>query len=105
MIFYTGNIRVFCRIRPFLLSKKEKQSIVEDIGENDLVVANPSKEGKDAHRSFKFNKIFGPTATQGLLLYTLSFFILGYGKVFRISKNENFASLFMCIHVTVFPYS
>ncbi|WJX48360.1 hypothetical protein P8452_34937 [Trifolium repens] len=60
-----GNIRVFCRIRPFLLSKKEKQSIVEDIGENDLVVANPSKEGKDAHRSFKFNKIFGPTATQG----------------------------------------
>nr|XP_027193131.1 kinesin-like protein KIN-14K isoform X2 [Cicer arietinum] len=59
-----GNIRVFCRIRPFLVGKKEKQSIVEDIGENDLVVANPSREGKDAIRSFKFNKIFGPAATQ-----------------------------------------
>ncbi|XP_024629146.1 kinesin-like protein KIN-14C isoform X3 [Medicago truncatula] len=60
-----GNIRVFCRIRPFLIDKKEKQSIVEDIGESDLVVVNPSKEGKDVHRSFKFNKIFGPAATQG----------------------------------------
>ncbi|CAK8579573.1 unnamed protein product [Lathyrus sativus] len=59
-----GNIRVFCRIRPFLAGKKETQSIIEDIGENDLVVENPSK-GKDALRSFKFNKIFGPAATQG----------------------------------------
>ena len=59
-----GNIRVFCRIRPFLTGKKDNPSIVEDIGENDLVVANPYKEGKDALRSFKFNKIFGPTATQ-----------------------------------------
>ncbi|CAL5215174.1 unnamed protein product [Lathyrus oleraceus] len=59
-----GNIRVFCRIRPSLVGKKETQSIIEDMGETDLVVENPSK-GKDALRSFKFNKIFGPATTQG----------------------------------------
>nr|KYP61580.1 Kinesin-4 [Cajanus cajan] len=59
-----GNIRVYCRVRPFLSEKKEKQSIVEHIGENDLVVANPSKEGKDALRSFKFNRVFGHATTQ-----------------------------------------
>ncbi|MED6148047.1 hypothetical protein PIB30_049508 [Stylosanthes scabra] len=59
-----GNIRVYCRIKPFLNGAKEKPSIVEHIGEDDLVVANPSKQGKDALRSFKFNKVFGPGATQ-----------------------------------------
>lgn len=78
MVFRTGNIRVFCRIRPSLVGKKETQSIIEDMGETDLVVENPSK-GKDALRSFKFNKIFGPATTQGLFLYTLRFLILGYG--------------------------
>ena len=44
----TGNIRVYCRLRPFLPGQKEKQSIVEHIGETDLVVANPAKQGKEA---------------------------------------------------------
>ncbi|KAA8542705.1 hypothetical protein F0562_023796 [Nyssa sinensis] len=60
-----GNIRVYCRIRPFLPGQKGKQSIIEDIGENgELVVANPSKQGKDGHRLFKFNKVYSPAATQ-----------------------------------------
>ncbi|XP_039683053.1 kinesin-like protein KIN-14P [Medicago truncatula] len=59
-----GNIRVYCRIRPFLPGQKEKQTIVERIGESDLVVANPSKQGKEALKTFKFNKIFGPSSTQ-----------------------------------------
>ncbi|KAI4347182.1 hypothetical protein L6164_008017 [Bauhinia variegata] len=59
-----GNIRVYCRIRPFISGQNEKQSIVDHIGEDELVVANPSKQGRDGLRSFKFNKIFGPTATQ-----------------------------------------
>ncbi|KAL1356750.1 hypothetical protein AAHE18_05G207100 [Arachis hypogaea] len=59
-----GNIRVYCRVRPFLPGQKEKQSIVEHYGETELVVANPSKQGKEALRTFKFNKVFGPTATQ-----------------------------------------
>ncbi|XLS51156.1 hypothetical protein HN51_011833, partial [Arachis hypogaea] len=59
-----GNIRVYCRIKPFTAGAKEKQSIIEHIGEDNLVVANPTKQGKDALRSFKFNKVFGPEATQ-----------------------------------------
>ncbi|GFZ16803.1 P-loop containing nucleoside triphosphate hydrolases superfamily protein [Actinidia rufa] len=44
-----GNIRVYCRIRPFLPGQTVMQSIVESIGENgELTVANPSKQGKDA---------------------------------------------------------
>ncbi|KAL0423733.1 UNVERIFIED_CONTAM: Kinesin-like protein KIN-14C [Sesamum radiatum] len=60
-----GNIRVYCRIRPFLPGQKGKQSIVEHIGENgELIVVNPAKQGKEGRRSFKFDKVYGPTATQ-----------------------------------------
>ena len=64
---------MYCRIKPFLSGTKEKHSIVEHVGEDDLVVANPSKQGKDALRSFKFNKVFGPASTQGLFLCTHQF--------------------------------
>ncbi|XP_020211521.1 kinesin-like protein KIN-14P isoform X2 [Cajanus cajan] len=70
-----GNIRVYCRLRPFLPGQKEKQSIVEHIGENDLVVANPAKTGKDALKTFKFNKVFGPTSTQGEVYSDVQAFI------------------------------
>ncbi|KAJ0047816.1 hypothetical protein Pint_15160 [Pistacia integerrima] len=61
----TGNIRVYCRIRPFLPGQNKKQTTLEYVGENgELVVSNPIKQGKDAHRLFKFNKVFGPEATQ-----------------------------------------
>ncbi|GMJ13529.1 hypothetical protein like AT1G63640 [Hibiscus trionum] len=61
-----GNIRVYCRIRPFLPGQTGKLSVIENINENgQLVIANPSKPGKDGQRSFKFNKVFGPDATQG----------------------------------------
>ncbi|KAF8033038.1 hypothetical protein BT93_D1811 [Corymbia citriodora subsp. variegata] len=60
-----GNIRVYCRIRPFLPGQNKKQTAIEYIGENgELVVANPMKHGKDSHRLFKFNKVFGPTTSQ-----------------------------------------
>ncbi|XP_040999318.1 kinesin-like protein KIN-14K isoform X7 [Juglans microcarpa x Juglans regia] len=60
-----GNIRVYCRIRPFFPGQREKRTTVEYIGENgELVVANRSKPGKEGHRLFKFNKIFGPDSTQ-----------------------------------------
>lgn len=66
VIFQLGNIRVYCRIRPFLRGQKEKQSVVEYIGENgELIVVNPSKQGKEGRRSFKFNKVYSPAATQG----------------------------------------
>lgn len=64
--FLTGNIRVYCRIRPFLSEQREKQTIVDYIGEDgELVIANTSKPGKDSRRLFKFNKVFGLAATQG----------------------------------------
>ncbi|GER57524.1 P-loop nucleoside triphosphate hydrolasessuperfamily protein with CH (Calponin Homology) domain [Striga asiatica] len=60
-----GNIRVYCRIRPFLPGQNRKQTTIQCIGDNgELVVINPSKPGKDSHRLFKFNKVFSPAATQ-----------------------------------------
>ncbi|KAI9174825.1 hypothetical protein LWI28_023215 [Acer negundo] len=60
-----GNIRVYCRVRPFLPGQTKKQSTIEYIGENgEMIVANPAKTGKEGHRMFKFNKIFGPASTQ-----------------------------------------
>lgn len=64
--FLTGNIRVYCRARPFLLKQTGKQSCIEYIGENgEIIISNPSKPGKDGQRVFKFNKVYGPVATQG----------------------------------------
>jgi hypothetical protein len=72
---------VYCRIRPFLPGQREKRTTVEYIGENgELVVANPSKPGKEGHRLFKFNKVFDPAATQGFdhSLYTSYIYIPPY---------------------------
>lgn len=42
------------------------QSIVEYVGENgELIVVDRTKQGKEGPRSFKFNKVYGPTTTQG----------------------------------------
>ncbi|KAG9149239.1 hypothetical protein Leryth_003227 [Lithospermum erythrorhizon] len=60
-----GNIRVYCRVRPFLHGQHKKKTTIDYIGENgELVVANPLKQGKDTHRTFKFDKVFGPSITQ-----------------------------------------
>lgn len=64
---------MYCRIRPFLPGQSQKQTTMEYVGENgELVVANPLKQGKDSHRLFKFNKVFGPTATQGTIFFSLN---------------------------------
>ncbi|XP_074575167.1 kinesin-like protein KIN-14C [Curcuma longa] len=60
-----GNIRVYCRIRPFLSDQNAKSTTIDYFGENgELLIRNPYKQGKDGHRMFKFNKVFGPTASQ-----------------------------------------
>ena len=49
-----------------------KHTTIQYIGDNgELVVINPSKQGKDSHRLFKFNKVFGPATTQGSNFLTL----------------------------------
>ncbi|MCO5600395.1 hypothetical protein L7F22_054507 [Adiantum nelumboides] len=61
-----GNIRVFCRVRPFLPGQIGKRNTVDFVGEDgSIVIANPSKVGKDQRsKSFTFNRVFGPAAAQ-----------------------------------------
>jgi len=60
-----GNIRVYCRIRPFLPGEDQKSTTIEYIGDDgDLIIANPTRKGNGGSKSFKFNKVLGPTASQ-----------------------------------------
>ncbi|KAG4171727.1 hypothetical protein ERO13_A12G228300v2 [Gossypium hirsutum] len=48
-----------------LKGQSKKQTTIEYIGENgELVVSNPLKQRKDAHRLFRFNKVFSPATNQ-----------------------------------------
>lgn len=66
-IFYSGNIRVYCRVRPsFSCSSKD---VIEFIGEDgSLMILDPLKPKKDGRRVFRFNRVFGPAAKQGISL-------------------------------------
>ncbi|KAJ4955678.1 hypothetical protein NE237_012461 [Protea cynaroides] len=59
-----GNIRVYCRVRPFMPGQPNRLSTVDHIEEGNITIITPSKYGKEGHRLFTFNKVFGPTATQ-----------------------------------------
>ncbi|KAJ4875063.1 P-loop containing nucleoside triphosphate hydrolases superfamily protein [Raphanus sativus] len=60
-----GNIRVFCRVRPFLPGQGAPDTVVEHVGEDgELVVTNPTRPGKDGLRQFRFNKVYSTNATQ-----------------------------------------
>ncbi|VAH09431.1 unnamed protein product [Triticum turgidum subsp. durum] len=60
-----GNIRVYCRVRPFLPGQDKKSTTIDYIGESgDLLISNPLKQGKDGQRMFKFNKVFNSFASQ-----------------------------------------
>lgn len=67
---------MYRRIRPLLPGQSGKQSIIERIGDDgQLVVTNPSKQGKDGHRMFKFNKVYGPAASQEMVYSDIQPFI------------------------------
>ncbi|CAI0551689.1 unnamed protein product [Linum tenue] len=59
-----GNIRVYCRVRPFLPGQASRFSSVDHIEEGNISIITPSKYGKEGRKSFSFNKVFGPMATQ-----------------------------------------
>ncbi|XP_024394330.1 kinesin-like protein KIN-14C isoform X2 [Physcomitrium patens] len=61
-----GNIRVYCRVRPFLTEEAGRLTTLDYIGENgQLMLVNPLKPGaKDSRKSFTFNKCFAPNASQ-----------------------------------------
>ncbi|KAJ7977614.1 Kinesin-like protein [Quillaja saponaria] len=58
-----GSIRVYCRVRPFLSGQMNYLSSVQHIEDGIITISTPSKNGK-GHKSFSFNKVFGPSATQ-----------------------------------------
>lgn len=68
--YLPGNIRVFCRIRP-LIDSGAKTSIDYIGNDGSLMVLDPLKP-QSARKVFQFNKVFCPTATQGLLLQAFS---------------------------------
>ncbi|CAA7061350.1 unnamed protein product [Microthlaspi erraticum] len=59
-----GNIRVYCRVRPFNPGQETGLSSVEQIEEGTITMRLPSKYGKEGRKPFMFNKVFGPSATQ-----------------------------------------
>jgi hypothetical protein len=59
-----GNIRVYCRVRPLI--GQNKCGIVCSVEEESISIITPSKNGKEVKKTFTFNKVFGPSATQGL---------------------------------------
>ncbi|XP_022889073.1 kinesin-like protein KIN-14I [Olea europaea var. sylvestris] len=58
-----GNIRVYCRVRPFLPGQLNYFSTVDHIEEGNITISTPAKNGK-GYKSFTFNKVFGPSSTQ-----------------------------------------
>ncbi|XP_060667800.1 kinesin-like protein KIN-14G [Ziziphus jujuba] len=59
-----GNIRVYCRVRPFLDGQASRFSTIDHIDEGNITILTPSKYGKEGRKLFTFNKVFGPAATQ-----------------------------------------
>lgn len=57
---------MYCRIRPFLGGQTNTLTSVEHIDEGDITINTLAKNGK-GRKSFHFNKVFGPTASQGML--------------------------------------
>ncbi|KAL0922652.1 hypothetical protein M5K25_006654 [Dendrobium thyrsiflorum] len=60
-----GCIRVYCRVRPFLINISDERSTIDYIGENgSIIIKNPHKQGRDARKIFSFNRVFGMNSTQ-----------------------------------------
>ncbi|XP_039146215.1 kinesin-like protein KIN-14F [Dioscorea cayenensis subsp. rotundata] len=59
-----GNIRVYCRVRPFLPGQSSIMSTVGRVEDGNITINTPFKYGKEGRKSFSFNKVFGPSASQ-----------------------------------------
>lgn len=60
-----GNIRVYCRVRPSTGGQPNHHSPVSNIDEGSISFITPSKNGKEGKKTFNFNRVFGPSSTQG----------------------------------------
>lgn len=71
---------MFCRVRPIFNS--EMKGVIDYIGKDgSLFVLDPSKPQKDARKTFQFNQVFAPTATQG----NFAFLLRGYISMCQVS--------------------
>ncbi|KAJ9557214.1 hypothetical protein OSB04_011828 [Centaurea solstitialis] len=59
-----GNIRIYCRIRPFLPGQENCATSVDYTDDDTVTVIVPMKNGKEGRKASMFTKVFGPTATQ-----------------------------------------
>lgn len=59
-----GSIRVYCRVRPFLPGQSSFASTIGNMEDDTIAINTASRHGKSL-KSFTFNKVFGPSATQG----------------------------------------
>ncbi|EOA29308.1 hypothetical protein CARUB_v10025588mg [Capsella rubella] len=58
-----GSIRVYCRVRPFLPGQSSFASTIGNMEDDTIAINTASRHGKSL-KSFTFNKVFGPSATQ-----------------------------------------
>ncbi|CDY67329.1 BnaCnng54500D [Brassica napus] len=58
-----GSIRVYCRVRPFLPGQSSFSSTIGSMQDDSIGINTASRHGKSL-KSFSFNKVFGPSATQ-----------------------------------------
>ncbi|KAF8047964.1 hypothetical protein N665_2749s0007 [Sinapis alba] len=58
-----GSIRVYCRVRPFLPGQSSFSSTIGNMQDDTIGINTASRHGKSL-KSFSFNKVFGPSATQ-----------------------------------------
>ncbi|GAA0148903.1 microtubule binding motor protein [Lithospermum erythrorhizon] len=59
-----GNIRVYCRVRPFLPGEANSVTTVGSLDDGNITIISPSKYGKKSRKTFTFNKVFGSSAAQ-----------------------------------------
>ncbi|ESQ39398.1 hypothetical protein EUTSA_v10001292mg [Eutrema salsugineum] len=58
-----GSIRVYCRVRPFLPGQSSFSSTIGQMEDDTIAINTAPRHGKSL-KSFTFNKVFGPSATQ-----------------------------------------
>ncbi|XP_020596644.1 kinesin-like protein KIN-14A isoform X2 [Phalaenopsis equestris] len=57
-----GNIQVFCRVRPVFVSGAK--SSIDYIGNDGTLILLDPLKAQNVRKTFQFNKVFGPNATQ-----------------------------------------
>lgn len=60
-----GSIRVYCRVRPSLPGQENQVTSVDYMDPETVAIIVPSSSGREGRKASMFNKVFGPSSTQG----------------------------------------